>query len=182
MNYKLSILIPTLPDRKHFLQRLRNVLDKQLTPEVEVLTDDRPCTVPTGAKRNDLIARAQGEYITFIDDDDLIAHEYVQLILSALKNNPDVVTYCGRITTNGSNPVDWIIKLGSDYCTKDGKYLRWPNHLSVMKKSIIKDIKFESIWKQEDYKWSKIIHDRKILKSEVHIPRQLYFYEERTRK
>jgi glycosyltransferase involved in cell wall biosynthesis len=179
---KLSVLIPTLPERTHFLTRLRNILDKQIVPGVEVLTDDRNKTVPTGAKRNDLISRAQGEYIVFIDDDDLIAHEYVQLIMAAINKNPDVVTFCGRITTNGSNPVDWIIKLGSDYCTKDGKYLRWPNHLSVMRKSLIKDIKFDNIWRMEDYNWSKIIHDRKILKSEVHIDRKLYFYEERTRK
>jgi glycosyltransferase involved in cell wall biosynthesis len=179
---KLSILIPTLPKRKHFLIRLRNILDKQLVEGVEVIVDDRAEHIPTGIKRNDLISRAQGEYITFIDDDDLISHEYVQLIMAAIKQSPDVITFCGWISTDGGKPIDWVIKLGSDYVPRDGKYYRWPNHLSVMKKSIIKDIKFEPIWKQEDYRWSKIIHDRKILKSEVHINRQLYFYEERTRK
>lgn len=179
---KLSILIPTLPERDRFLSRLRSILDKQLTPDIEVLTDDRIRTTPTGTKRNDLISRSKGEYIAFIDDDDLISHDYIKNIMLAIARNPDVVTFCGKITTNGVNPVDWVIKLGSDYITKDGKYYRWPNHLSVMRRELIKDVKFENIWIGEDYKWSKIIHDRKILKSEVHIAKQLYFYEERTRK
>lgn len=157
-------------------------LISQKTDEVEILIDDRPESTPTGIKRNDLIARAQGEYFCFVDDDDRIDNNYIKLILAAIKGNPDVVTFKGWMTTNGANKTDWIIKLGSAYETRDGKYYRWPNHLSVMKKSIVKHVKFEPIWKQEDYKWSKIIHEQRLLKTEVHIDRQLYFYEERTRK
>jgi hypothetical protein len=63
---KLSILITHLPERDALLQRLMAVLQPQVDrfTNVEVLIDSTGRHMPTGTKRNNLIARAQGEYIT----------------------------------------------------------------------------------------------------------------------
>ena len=81
----LSILIPTMPKRLGLLKRLLNVLNPQVTDEVEILTHSDDGRIPTGRKRNDLIKQAQGQYVVFIDDDDIVADTYVSDILKAAK-------------------------------------------------------------------------------------------------
>jgi len=51
-----------------------------------------------------------------------------------------------------------------------------------MKKKIATSVKFEPIWQGEDYKWSKEIRDRNLLKTEIHIYKQLYHYIYLTQK
>lgn len=180
---KLSILIPTLPDRKNWLARVKEILAPQLGPDVQILEDERP-KIPTGSKRNDLIRRAQGDYITFVDDDDRVAPFYVRDILNAMQTSPlpDVITFQGQMTTNGRHPVNWVIKLGEDWVERKGVYYRFPNHLAVIKRDIALRVPFENIYQQEDYKFACKLRDLKLLKTEVHIPKQLYFYDFRTNK
>ena len=79
---KLSILICTLPERKAYLARLLGILSPQVIQgKVEVLTDDTPRgVITTGQKRNNLLNRAKGKYIVFIDDDDMVPGHYVNRI------------------------------------------------------------------------------------------------------
>ena len=51
---------------------------------VEILVEKDNGTMSVGAKRNLLIDKANGEYICFIDDDDFIAQNYLNLILQNL--------------------------------------------------------------------------------------------------
>lgn len=181
---KLSILICTLPERKHHLDNLMSVLGPQ-AKEVEVIIDSRPRNIPTGVKRNDMIARARGEWVCFIDDDDWVDPEYVQRILQALESNPDVVTFKGWMTTNGGSHVDWVIRLGEKYEARqddDGvtRYYRFPNHLCPIRKSIAVRSQFPAVWQGEDYAWAKSIQS--FLKKEVHIDRQIYHYKYVTNK
>lgn len=182
---KLSILIPTLSERAHHLENIKRLLAPQLTNEVEIIYDDRPRIIPTGQKRNDMIARAQGEWVCSVDDDDEIASTYIQDILKALESNPDCVTFEGWMTTNGAHYVHWIIKLGERYEARtdpDGvtRYYRFPNHLVPIRRSIAQQVKFPHIWQGEDYQWA--VHIQQYLKSSVHIPKLLYHYKFITHK
>ena len=71
-----------MPIRAPKLANLRAVLDRQLTPEIEIITDSS-MTYNIGTKRNKLLSLASGKYIVFLDDDDLIASDYVEKILKA---------------------------------------------------------------------------------------------------
>ena len=51
--------------------------------ELLVLIDNKKRTL--GAKRNEMIGLAKGEYVVFIDDDDLVSEDYVESILEAIK-------------------------------------------------------------------------------------------------
>ena len=177
---KLSILICSLPEPYYStkLDRLMGLLKSQAVGKsVEIIVDDAGRQTPTGTKRNNLIGRASGDYVVFVDSDDLVSDSYINDILRSLESLPDCVTMRGWMTTNGINRREWTIKLGSGYYEKDGHYYRWPNHLAVMKKSLIQNIPFPPIWQQEDYQWSKQINDRKILKTEVHIDKPIYHYD-----
>ena len=77
------------------------VLDKllsQRTSDVEILLlfDNRHLTL--GAKRNFILDRAKGDYISFIDDDDDISDDYIQTLLTASK---DVMTFKTAHYING---------------------------------------------------------------------------------
>lgn len=181
---KLSILIPTLPEpeSQSYLKRLISVLDQQGSfMNVQVITHDGPRSMPTGTKRNELISRAKGEYFSQIDCDDLVPNNYVSDLLKAIEQNPDVITFKGFMTTNGANKSNFIIKLGSDYTEKNGHYYRWPNHLCCFKKSLVQHIKFEPIWQQEDYLWSLAVKNSGVLKNEIHIDKDMYHYDFKTK-
>jgi glycosyltransferase involved in cell wall biosynthesis len=179
---KLSILICTLTEERSIqkLARLRSILEPQIAEfhnEVEVLHHETNRNIPTGTKRNELISVCNGKYFCFVDDDDVLAKTYVRDILSAIESDPDVVTFNGWMTTDGRDRVDFEIRLGEEYVERNGKYYRWPNHLTVMKRSVVQHIKFEPITMGEDYRWSKKIKDLGLLKTSVHIEKDLYHYD-----
>jgi glycosyltransferase involved in cell wall biosynthesis len=179
----LSILTCTLPERAHLLSRLSNKLTPQMINKpVEFLVDPRNRTVPTGRKRNDLIRQAQGKYVCFVDDDDNVSGDYVDEILKAAEQDPDVITFCGWMTTDGRQPVDWVIKLGEEYEARNGIIYRFPNHLAVIRKEYAERISFPPIYQQEDYRWAVSMRNSGLLKTEVHIPKKLYHYDYHTVK
>lgn len=179
---KLSILICTLPERYQLLKRLTNVLEKQLTPDVQLRIHDAGRSMTTGEKRNQLKDNCDGEYFGFIDDDDIVPAYYVKELLKAIESNPDVITFIGFMTTNGSNRRNFTIKLGSKYEERGGHYYRFPNHLCCFRKSTVSHVKFPHVYVQEDFQWAKQINDSRILKTEVHIDKDMYHYDFRTNK
>lgn len=73
----ISIITPTIPTRKHLLDRLERIINRQTYDNIEWLIDDRK--EPTiGAKRNNLCASCNGEYILMLDDDDLISDDFIE--------------------------------------------------------------------------------------------------------
>ena len=178
------ILICTLPERAAKLKALTSELDKQKAKynglvNYRILDSGRG--MPTGIKRNLLVEQSQSDYFSFIDDDDHVSDKYVDLIMNALETNPDVVTFDGWYTEFGKNRRNFTIRLGSKYYEdpKDPEfyYHRFPNHLAVFKRSLVQHIKFPPIWQMEDFKWAEQIHNKKLLKTEVHISEKLYWYD-----
>jgi glycosyltransferase involved in cell wall biosynthesis len=145
--------------------------------QVSVHFNDAGKAMPTGTKRNLLLAQSSSDYFVFIDDDDVIPSHYVASILKAMESEPDVITFKGYMTTNGANRENFTIRLGSKYYSDKGHHYRWPNHITVMKREKVRYVKFPDIWQQEDYQWSKKIHDLGLLKTEVHINDDMYWYD-----
>jgi len=191
MDVKLSILIPTIPERKEMFDKLKYKLfnQKQLFPEsmVEILFDGG-LAESIGTKRNGLLSMAQGEYVCFIDDDDDISDDYLIDIINALESKPDCVSLRGVITWDGSNPEIFEHSLRYPaYVTHtlpvNGiKYERYPNHLNTIKSSIAKQFKFPEINFGEDTDWSTQIHNSGLINTEVYLDKVIYHYLYRTNK
>ena len=101
---KLSILICTVPSRvDSYFPKLLKKLESQLNKNVEVLWlgDDKKRSV--GEKRNNLLSIANGEYVTFVDDDDDISDDYVKTILHYIVNGKgvDVINFNVMCSVNG---------------------------------------------------------------------------------
>ena len=181
---KLSILIPTVPSRFNFyLPRILNQLLVQINnnPDIEllVLFDNKRRT--TGDKRSALLSISNGEYLTFIDDDDTIADTYVEDIMDSLKKNPDIdcvvfdcictLVQLGGLQTYCKYGIEYDYWESSDRKNWTGK----PAHTMVWKSSIAKSHVFDSINNGEDTSWVK----RACLdiKTQARIDKVLYFYE-----
>jgi len=177
-----SILICTLEERTRVFERIYNQLKTQITElglesEVEILycKDNRQHSV--GFKRNLLIEQAQGEYVCFVDDDDLVHDKYIKMICDALEQKPDCVSLIGIITFDGRHPTPFIHSIDYDnYFFQNGKYYRPPNHLNVIKHSIASQFKFAEINAGEDTDWAMRIARAKVLKTEAKINEPYYFY------
>ena len=87
----LSILIPTLDDRKDKLESLKSHLESQRDEiddkyDVQIihLSDNREMS--TGSKRQHLLWIARGQYSCFVDDDDNVSDDYIALLVEALRS------------------------------------------------------------------------------------------------
>jgi len=150
----LSILICSIPVRKTKLNRLLSVLNKQLLQTTEILIDDT-LDISIGKKRSNLLNNANGLYVTFIDDDDLVSENYIKHILYGIKSGADVIGFKGIMTTNNLNPVEFIHSLQYDHWyNKNNIYYRCPNHLNPIRKDIALMIDYEDISNGEDKLYS----------------------------
>ncbi len=183
----LSILTPTLIERRERFQALRDKIIRQIQEspykaQVEhlIFEDNREHSI--GHKRNDLLERACGQFVVFVDDDDDVNDHYVALICEAIETHPEVdcVGIRGRITFNGSHPHDFVHSLQyRRYFKKHGIYYRPPLHINPIRRKIADRYKFEDISYSEDIDWAmRIVRDR-VLKKEHLISQSLYSYETR---
>ena len=175
---KLSILICHLHSRSKSIEKLLSVLKPQLVDEVEILVESDGGQLSTGAKRNKLLKRAIGDYIAFVDDDDLVNEDYVSKILKAVKSNPDCCSLQGEISmTQNDKRIKRIFKHSIQYdhwFEKDKIYYRCPNHLNAIKRELALQIKFPDKDTGEDRDFSTRIFP--LLKTEEHIDGTIYFY------
>jgi glycosyltransferase involved in cell wall biosynthesis len=177
-----SVLIPSLERRKIKLERLLNVLHPQMQKEVEliVLTDNGEKTI--GTKRNELLQKARGEYIAFVDDDDLVEPYYISEILQALEQKPDVVGLHLKYFENNIlkgfafHSLRYNQWWDEPHPTIKGmrNYYRNPNHLNPVKREYALATKFPEKNFAEDKEYSERILE--YLKTEVYVEKNLYHY------
>ena len=183
MSIKLSILVITVPSRIDFFypRIMKQILSQaQKYSDVEVIAffDNKKRT--TGAKRQCALNLAQGEFLTFIDDDDRISDHYVDYIMSALSQHPDtdtVVFNCICCVNNG--PVKKLCKYGVEFeygDINDGTEWRGlPAHTMVWRSTLAKSHTFSDMQNGEDYDWVK----RAVggIKKQVRVDEVLYYYD-----
>lgn len=201
----LSILIPTVVGREDVCGRLFNKvkgghaftkvkieadekgvsyhLAKGITREICIVIakDNKELTI--GEKREELYKKSLSPYSLMLDDDDDIADDAIELILAAIKKNPDVdcVTFEESVTLYGKYyKSNHSLKYPSWY--GDGSHVlhdgfsfhRSPFYKNVIKTSIAQSVPFKYVRFGEDHLWSIDLYSH--LKTEVHIDKELYFY------
>jgi poly(ribitol-phosphate) beta-N-acetylglucosaminyltransferase len=187
---KLSILICTVDGREQFLERLESVLNPQIQflkdyIEVHILKDDGFLTI--GTKRNMLLEKATGEYIVFIDDDDLISHDYISKIFDAMESKPDVIGM-HLLHFNDGNLAGFTYhslrynKWHEDRDSVTGlmRYYRNPNHLNPVKRELALSIGFKDISMGEDKDYSERLLG--LIRTEEYIYEPIYYYFFRSNK
>ncbi len=198
----LSVLICHIWERKKELQRLLDCLLPQMkagsscseslpsytfsyysteNDEVEILLlSDERGGMSIGQKRNMLLRNemTRGEYICFVDDDDLVSSDYIAKILTALKSKPeaDVVGMEGVLKRNGWDDEPFFHSLKYDHWYSEGKrHFRNPNHLNPVRRELALQVGFppDSSYGEDHWYSDKLLP---LLKTEVMIEGCIYFY------
>ena len=153
-NIKLTIVIPYF-ELKEYTDKLLGMIAPQMNQSVEVILIDDGSRIPfetqhkwckvirkenggAGSARNMGIDKAKGQYITFIDADDLIPEYYVKEIIKCIDDKaPDIIDLSFR-SIDGKQ-FNHLLK--SDY-----DYLPFPSpSLRVFKLSYIGDTRFSEL-------------------------------------
>lgn len=116
---KLSIIIPYY-NTKEYTDELLGVISKQIKKGVEVILIDDGSDVPYTSKfkfltvirtenrgqskaRNLGLNSAVGDYIQFIDSDDMVADNFIERLLEEIAGEPDLIEFSWRsLNTNGA--------------------------------------------------------------------------------
>jgi glycosyltransferase involved in cell wall biosynthesis len=175
MSKKLSILIVSLVSRKTMLDSITRFLKAQVTADVEVLVSIDNGERSIGAKRNELLKSATGEYVAFVDDDDYLSPFYVKNIIEAIKDKPDCVGITGVILLKKEGPRIFKHSLQYKHWFEENEvYYRCPNHLNPIKREIALSAMFPDMSNQEDRVYSSNLLGK--LKTETNIETPLYYY------
>jgi glycosyltransferase involved in cell wall biosynthesis len=152
---KLEILIPTMPARAALLEKLLVVLRPQAKRSVRITTDDGPGAV--GGKRQRMIEQATGDYVAFVDDDDMVAPDYVARILPCLKSKPDVVGITMHVTMDGEDYRPSPIFRHSLRFRENHHWQgqeRTPHHLCPIRREVALKSRFPDMMWGEDYNYA----------------------------
>jgi hypothetical protein len=198
---QLSILIPTVNERRADLERLlsRLISMAQLSYpdqymgfvsgdrspsfhgikgrflEIIYCPDDKEMTI--GEKRELLYKHASGKYALQVDDDDDLSDEAIPLIEKAMTTDPDCITYKEYCRINGDLFLSNHSLKYEDWADHfDGyDYVRTPYMKDVIRTEIARSVPIPHIRFGEDHQWSRAL--KPFLKTEVHIDEIVYIYQ-----
>ena len=133
-----------------------------------------------GTKRNAIAALAQGRYLSFVDDDDDIADDYVAAILNAIDQHPhaDCIVFDAWVTQDGQPDRPCRYGIEFDNTNTPEAYLRRPNHVCCVRADLARQVPREDITWGEDTRWADAA--RGMIQTQAHIDRQLYHYRATT--
>jgi len=179
---KLTVMIPTLESRKHYLRKLLSKLEWQQQQlhnpnDVEIIICSDNGEQTTGHKRNFCVDTAKGIAMAFIDDDDDITDRYLQKGVEFADSDKDVASLIGLYFNAGVYDRPFHHSLKYTTATHDSKmYYRAPLHINFVKREKVKHIKYPEKNIGEDGTWMDSVVREGVLKTEFEIKETLYLY------
>lgn len=187
----LSVHICTIPERKKSFARLINELYRQrdLIPNgedlIEIVVDESPRGQLTiGGKRNKLKKITIGEYVLYIDDDDVPSRNYLHLILEACYSGKDIITFDFDYYVDGKYLKTMLMNRflhdGNDHCSKHWAQTYNPTHrfkitghyhLCAVKRKLSDQVDFIDANNAEDVKYSEALTP--LIETEFHVEHTL---------
>jgi hypothetical protein len=176
-----TILVPTLGERGALFQRLMAGLLPQAErhPGVQVVGWWNNGSPSLPKIRQTMVATATTEYVSFVDDDDLVSPDYVDEIVAAMASRPDYVGFTVQCYSDG-----WPTAMAHHAL----KYGRWANlkthyerdisHINPMRAALARKADFTraKAGRAEDRIWVDQLRRSGALRTEVVIPKVLYHY------
>jgi hypothetical protein len=184
---KLEILCLTMPSRVDFLERLRQNIEPQLTPDVRFTVKLHDPELSLGANRQRMREASDAEYISQVDDDDLVAPDYVSRILPLL-DGVDQIGFrlqCSEDGVDLPGPTYHSLLCGGwfDKTYADGTKAWFRDHspLNPIKRKLALAVPMYGGF-AEDSRWAGELRALGIVKTEHYIEETMYFYLSRPGK
>jgi hypothetical protein len=170
--YDWSVLIPTIIGREQSLARLLQSIQtkcNRIAPSlrVEVCLEYDAKETSVGRKRQALLQRAKGKYVSFIDDDDDITDAYIEDLWACIQGGHQVMRLRGQM-----DKYPFIHSTANTLTTPMASqdtpavFRRPPNHLNPMLADIAKLIPFKNATFGEDLDWTLALCRTGLLQSE----------------
>lgn len=179
----LTIMLPTTIDRRETFYPLLEEIKRQIAKNkfediVEVIIDEDNKEKSVGKKRQDLLERARGKYVVGIDSDDWISEDYLDCIITSLKENPSIdhVGFLEDCDIDGEKSIS-IFSINNKVWAEnqDGyDHIRCANPKSVILREKALQVGYEDSRYGEDRVFSEAVTS--LLTSEVFIHKPLYLY------
>ena len=164
-----TILIATIQGRERSLTALVSAihtLRQQICPTLRITVtlgyDNRESTI--GAKRDRMLQAAEGKYVSFIDDDDMVTAAYFEDAAATVAGNFDCMRLRGQMAQHTFTH-SMSHKL-LDPMANATTFLRPPNHLNVMKADIAKTVRYRDARNGEDLDWTITMLKQGFLRTE----------------
>jgi len=191
----ISILILSIPSRVESVTALMKKLEGQLgnrrSVEILVFTDNRSQSI--SEKRNVLLRAARGQFVCFMDDDDGIANDYIDQLLTAVKENPsvDCVSFNQFCSLDGE-PMNVSFGIGNPHGqlwrTQEGMLgdiKRPPYHMCLWRREIAQSEEFRPMYSAngqstEDIDWLMRLYPKVQTEHHIDAPLHMYIYNSNT--
>lgn len=179
-----TVLVPTIPQREHLFRRLLGVLLPQLDEHqgrVRVLAWRNQGTPRLAEIRDAMIDAAGTDYVSFIDDDDLVPDYYVAEVVRAIAERPDHVGF--RMDYSSSETDHEIVEHSLRWSrwgrSAEGLLYRDFTHVDPVRTDLAQQGRFAVARprRAEDRVWVRQV--RPYLSSEVFVDKIMYYYEYR---
>lgn len=171
-----DILICSIPHRTDQLTELLAEFERQLMPRVGVHVYRDNLNIEYGTKCQALLDSSTAEYVSFFDDDDWPAKDFVKTIVRALKKKPDYVGFNVQFTEDGMPQMPVYHSL---------QYDGWVNNPEALYRDIVhfnpirRELAIQSRWEGgggADIHWAAGLRALGCVETEVYIDRELYHY------
>jgi glycosyltransferase involved in cell wall biosynthesis len=191
----ISVLILSIPSRTESVTALMKKLEGQLgnrrSVEILVLTDNKSQSI--SEKRNVLLRAARGQFVCFMDDDDGIANDYIDQLLTAVKENPsvDCVSFNQFCSLDGE-PMNVEFGIGNPHGqlwrTQEGMLgdiKRPPYHMCLWRREIAQSEEFRPMYSAngqstEDIDWLMRLYPKVQTEHHIDAPLHMYIYDSNT--
>ena len=173
-----DVLICSIEQRTDQLVELLTELERQIVPGFGVLVARDNLELPYGPKCQLLLDSSEADYTSFIDDDDMVAPDYVSRVMQAMESEPDYVGFKVKYTVDGIPQVPVIHSL---------QYHGWQNLPDKLTRDIVhfnpvkRSLGIQSSWTGEyaaDGRWCDGL--RGLLHREEFIDVEIYYYQNST--
>jgi hypothetical protein len=175
-----DILICSIWHRTDMLTDLLTELERQWQPGMGVRVCRDNLTRGYGEKCQHLLESSSAEYVSFLDDDDWVAEDFVASIMGALEKRPDYVGFKVKYTVDGQPQIPVFHTL---------KYSGWVNNPEALYRDIVhfnpirRDLALQGRWEGgdgADRRWADQLRGKGCVRNEVFIDRELHHYRFRT--
>lgn len=172
--------MPTLGERAVLFARLMETLLPQLdgyAGRVRVLGWWSHGTPSIGYIRDRLLEHATSDYVSFVDDDDLVPAYYVEKVAAALVQHPDHVGFKVQYLENGVHKqiIDHSLGYGRWGRSRRGLF-RDITHIDPVRRDLARRARFNLVrpGQAEDTAWVRAV--RPHLRTEAYVDMVMYHY------
>lgn len=176
-----QILICSIPHRHDKLCELLAFLDTQMMPGTGALLYLDNLELSIGEKRQLLLEASGADYVSFIDDDDTVASDFIPCVLSALASRPDYVGFLVSWLVDGveQKPVQHSLR-HRGWMELAEILLRDISHLNPVRRELALLGEFDSADDKsrygEDHAWADQLRSTRLVRTEAWIGKPMYCY------